>query len=315
MECAIVFPGQGSQAVGMLAALAAAHPEPAACFAEASAVLGYDLGALVREGPAEELNRTERTQPALLAADIACYRIWRRLGGPVPTVMAGHSLGEYAALVAAGALGFADGIRLVALRGRLMQEAVPAGQGAMAAILGLDAATVAEICRAAAQEEGAVVECANLNAPAQIVIAGTQAAVARAAELAKARGAKRVLPLAVSVPSHCALMRGAAERLAEALAGVELRTPSVPVLHNVDALAHPAPAECAQALAAQLHQPVRWVDLLGAVAARGVTAVLECGPGKVLIGLNKQCAPGLRGLAIGDPQGLAEALALVGATT
>jgi [acyl-carrier-protein] S-malonyltransferase len=304
---ACFFPGQGSQSVGMLDALAAAYPSVGETFAEASEALGLDLWALASQGPKEELDRTERTQPVLLAAGVAVWRVWREAGGAPAAVMAGHSLGEYAALVAAGALPFADGIRLAADRARYMQEAVPAGQGAMAAILGLDDAQVRAIC--AEQSQGAVLEAVNYNSPGQVVIAGETAAVERAAAAAKAAGAKRALPLPVSVPSHCALMGPAARRLAERLAGVLLQRPQVPVIHNVDVAESPDPAGLRERLVAQLHSPVRWVETVQAVAERGIVTAIECGPGKVLAGLNKRIAKQLVTLPVYDPETLERALA------
>src|SRR5690606_7356678 len=254
---AIVFPGQGSQSVGMLQELAAAFPSVRQTFAEASEALGYDLWNLVQNGPAEELNRTDITQPAMLAAGVAVWRVWQEQGGPVPAVMAGHSLGEYTALVCAGALEFAPAVRLVAERGRFMQEAVPAGEGAMAAVLGLDDDTVRSACARAAGEE--VVEAVNLNAPGQVVIAGHKAAVERALEELKAAGARRAVPLPVSVPSHCALMRPAADKLADYLQQVEIKPARIPVLHNVDVQMSSDPVAIRERLVQQLYSPVHWV--------------------------------------------------------
>lgn len=306
MPFAMVFPGQGSQSVGMLAELIDAAPEARAVFAEANEALGYDLAELVRHGPAEELNRTERTQPALLAAGVAVWRAWQARGGARPDLLAGHSLGEYTALVCAGALGFADALRLVEFRGRAMQQAVPAGQGAMAAILGLEDAEVIAACEAAAQ--GEVVSAVNFNSPGQVVIAGHKTAVDRAVELCKEKGAKRAVPLPVSVPSHCALMKPAAERMAERLAQVEIRAPVVPVLHNVDVAAHAEPQAIRAALVAQLHSPVRWVETVQALQARGVAALVEAGPGKVLAGLNRRIARDMQALPVYDPDTLDAAL-------
>lgn len=307
MSLAFVFPGQGSQSVGMLSELAAAYPVVQQTFQEASEVLGYDLWKLVTEGPAEELNQTHITQPALLAAGIAVWRVWQEKGGAQPEVMAGHSLGEYTALVAAGALSFADGIALVAERGRYMQEAVPAGAGAMAAILGLEDAKVIDICAQAA--EGEVVSAVNFNSPGQVVIAGQAAAVDRAMALAKEAGAKRALPLAVSAPSHCALMKPAAERLAEKLASIEISSPRIPVINNAD-VAMPTDAESIRsALVRQLYSPVRWVESVEKMAADGVERLVECGPGKVLVGLNKRIVKTMGATAIFDTASLEAALA------
>lgn len=303
---AFVFPGQGSQSVGMLAE-AATRAEVRDTFAEAGAALGYDLWQLVQAGPEAELNQTHRTQPAMLAAGVALWRVWCAEGGPQPVLLAGHSLGEYTALVAAGAIGFADAVQLVAERGRLMQEAVPAGSGAMAALLGLDEPAVRAACAEAA--DGEVVEAVNLNAPGQIVIAGAASAVARAVEAAKVRGAKRAVVLPVSVPSHCALMRPAAERLAERLADVDIRPPAIPVLHNADVARHADPAAIRAALVRQLHSPVRWIETIEAMAGAGVTTVVECGPGKVLAGMNKRIVKGLAAPTMPDLTALLAVLA------
>ncbi len=305
---ACVFPGQGAQSVGMLSALAAECPLVEDTFAEASEVLGRDLWRIVREGPAEVLDRTEHTQPAMLAAGIAVWRVWRSRGGPDPVALAGHSLGEYTALVAAEALSFADAVALVAERARLMQEAVPEGRGAMAAVLGLDDATVEALC--AGQRDAGVVEAVNYNAPGQVVIAGERAAVEAVAEAARAAGARRVVPLAVSVPSHSSLMREAAARLGERLAGVAFRAPRWPVLHNVDARPRAGADEVREALARQLHSPVRWTETVRALReAHGAGALLECGPGKVLTGLARRIDRGLEAHAVHDPESLAAALA------
>jgi [acyl-carrier-protein] S-malonyltransferase len=305
-KLAFVFPGQGSQAVGMLAELAAAYPAVSDTFAEASAALGFDLWRLVQDGPAEELNLTHNTQPAMLAAGIAVWRVWEREGGPSPAFLAGHSLGEYTALVAGGAIEFADAVRLVAERGRLMQAAVPEGTGAMAAILGLDDDQVRAACVQAAA--GEVVEAVNFNSPGQVVIAGHSGAVARAVEAAKAAGAKRAVALPVSVPSHCALMRPAAEQLALRLAAATVRVPATPVLHNVDVSVAQTADAVRDRLARQLHSPVRWVETVQRLVAEGVTLVVEAGPGKVLAGLNKRIDKNLESVAVFDPAGLAAAL-------
>jgi [acyl-carrier-protein] S-malonyltransferase len=309
MSLAFVFPGQGSQSVGMLAALAAAEPVVQQTFAEASAVLGYDLWALCQQGPEAELGSTERTQPAMLAAGVATWRAWLRHGGPKPVAMAGHSLGEYTALVCSGALDFAAAIDLVRFRGQVMQQAVPLGQGAMAAVLGLDDEQVAGACREA--QQGEVVEPVNFNSPGQVVIAGNATAVARAIEAAKARGAKRAVTLPVSVPSHSRLMMGAAERLAERLAAVEVRMPDVPAVYTVDVKTHTSPDGIRRALKEQLFKPVRWSETVRAMLTSGVTTLIECGPGKVLTSLNRRIErrPELTMLAVEDPEGLAAALA------
>ncbi len=308
MSFAFVFPGQGSQSVGMLAGLAAADPLVQSTFAEASAVLGYDLWKLASEGPEASLNETERTQPAMLAAGVATWRIWRGRGGGLPLLVSGHSLGEFTALVCAEALEFAPAIELVRFRGQIMQEAVPAGTGAMAAILGLDDAQIEAACREAAQ--GAVVAPANFNSPGQVVIAGEAAAVQRAIELAKARGAKRAVPLPVSVPSHTSLMKAAAQRLAERLGAMTVRAPHVRYLSAVDAAEHSGPDEIRALLVRQLSSPVRWSQTLKALTATGVSQVIECGPGKVLTGLNRRIEKreGLEYPALEDMAGIDAAL-------
>lgn len=307
---AFVFPGQGSQSVGMLAELGEQHALIRDTFAEASQALGYDLWSLIQQGPAEQLNQTDRTQPAILAASIALWRLWQAEGGARPAFVAGHSLGEYSALVAAGSLGFADAVRLVELRGQLMQQAVPAGQGGMAAILGLDDDTVRAACAEA--EQGEVVSAVNFNAPGQVVIAGAAAAVERAIETCKARGAKRAMALPVSVPSHCALMRPAAERFAEALSAVVWQVPQIALVQNVSA-AVPADLEVLrQDLLQQLYSPVRWVESIAWLAAQGVTELVECGPGKVLSGLNKRCAKGVNTHNLDTPDVFAAARAVLG---
>jgi [acyl-carrier-protein] S-malonyltransferase len=308
MSFAFVFPGQGSQSVGMLGALAAADASVRSTFDEASAVLGFDLWKLVSEGPEEALNATERTQPAMLAAGVATWRVWRGRGGALPVVVSGHSLGEFTALVCAEALPFGATVDLVRFRGQVMQEAVPAGSGAMAAILGLDDEAVEAACREAAQ--GAVVEPANFNSPGQVVIAGEKAAVQRAIEAARARGAKRAVTLPVSVPSHSSLMRGAAERLRERLRSFEVHMPRIPYLSAVDASAHERPDEIRELLVRQLSNPVRWSDTLRALSAGTVAQVIECGPGKVLTGLNRRIErrADLNFLALDDPASLEAAL-------
>lgn len=290
MTTAFLFPGQGSQSVGMLADLAAAFPQVGETFSEASEALGFDLWAMTQNGPEDDLNRTENTQPAMLAGDIATWRAWRSAGGGMPDFMAGHSLGEYAALVAADVLDFADAIRVVALRGRLMQAATPEGVGAMAAIIGLEDAVLEAICADISDEE--IVSCANYNAPGQVVLAGHRGAVEQACEAASAAGARRALTLPVSVPSHCALMRDAAIELGDALEDLDYGQPAVPIIHNVDVARHDEPAEIVEALACQLWQPVRWTRTIEKLAADGVTRFAECGPGKVLSGLNRRIARG-----------------------
>ncbi|MBF8781295.1 ACP S-malonyltransferase [Pseudomonas fulva] len=304
---AFVFPGQGSQSLGMLAELGAQHPLIIETFQEASEALGYDLWQLVQQGPEDQLNQTDKTQPAILAASIALWRLWLAEGGARPAFVAGHSLGEYSALVAAGSLTLKEAVKLVERRGRLMQEAVPAGHGAMAAILGLEDADVLAICAEAAEDE--VVSAVNFNSPGQVVIAGNKAAVDRAIELCKAKGAKRALPLSVSVPSHCALMKPAAERFAEAVGAIAWQAPRIPVVQNVTAAVAADLAGLKQDLLAQLHQPVRWVECVQALAAKGAVNLVECGPGKVLAGLNKRCADGVTTHNLNTPDAFAAARA------
>jgi len=308
MSFAFVFPGQGSQSVGMLAALGAAEPAVQSTFAEASRVLGYDLWQLVSEGPAEALNATERTQPAMLAAGTAVWRVWRARGGSVPARVSGHSLGEFTALVCAGALDFPAAIELVRFRGQVMQEAVPAGSGAMAAILGLEDEVVLAVCREAAGS--GIVEAANFNSPEQIVIAGERSAVQRAIEAAKARGAKRAVLLPVSVPAHSSLMRGAGERLRTRLASLPVRAPEIPYVSAVDAREHAAPEDIRELLVRQISSPVRWTDTLRVLSAGPIAQVVECGPGKVLTGLNRRIErrPDLAFLALEDPASIETAL-------
>lgn len=302
---AFVFPGQGSQAVGMLAT---AHERFAAvreCYAEASEALGFDVARLSLEGPESDLNRTEFTQPALLTAGVALWRAWLAQGGARPAFLAGHSLGEYTALVAAGALTLADGARLVRERGRLMQAAVPEGQGAMAAVLNAELALLSEACVAASVDGEAVVP-ANLNAPGQIVISGHAAAVDRALAALAARGVKRAIKLPVSVPSHSPLMRSAAEQFAERLRAVTWSAPSIPVIHNADVTSHVDAVSMQAALAAQLYSPVRWIETIESLAQQGVTRLAECGPGKVLLGMVKRIAPGIEGRSLAEPDALIE---------
>ena len=307
MTLAFVFPGQGSQAVGMLAELAAQYPVVKDTFEEASNVLKLDLWQIVRDGPEEMLNQTHITQPAMLTAGVATWRIWQARGGALPQLMAGHSLGEYSALVCAGALEFAAAVELVALRGRYMQAAVPAGEGAMAAILGLADAQVVAACKQAAQ--GDVVAAVNFNSPGQVVIAGQTGAVQRAIELCNAAGAKRALPLPVSVPSHCALMKPAAQQLAQRLQNMHVRKPQIPVINNVDVAMPDDAGAIRDALVRQLYNPVRWVEVVQRMANDGVTKLIECGPGKVLVGLNKRIAKEMTAHALVDAASLDKALA------
>ena len=303
----MVFPGQGAQSVGMMDGLAEEFPQVHKRFESASRVLGFDLWQLVHAGPAETLNQTQHTQPALLAASVATWDIWRALGGGEPRLMAGHSFGEYSALVCAGALDFEDAVALVAARGQHMQEAVAPGAGAMAAVLGLEAEVLQGVCKEASA--AGIVECANLNAPGQVVLSGTSAGVARASELAKAAGAKKVIPLAVSVPAHCALMEPAAARYAARIADVRFTAPEIPVLHNVDVDTHSEPEGIRQALVAQLSRSVRWQETMAEFARRGITHIVECGPGKVLGPLVKRGAPGVEPLALASPAEIRSALA------
>ncbi|GAB1054489.1 ACP S-malonyltransferase [Shewanella algae] len=300
---AFVFPGQGSQAVGMLADLAEGYPVVTETFREASEVLGYDLWQLVQQGPAETLNETDKTQPALLSASVALYRAWQAAGKAAPNVMAGHSLGEYSALVCAGVLKFTDAVKLVELRGQLMQQAVPAGTGAMFAIIGLDNDAIAKACEDSA--EGAVVSPVNYNSPGQVVIAGEKAAVERAAAACKAAGAKMAVALPVSVPSHCALMKPAADKLASALGNIEFSQPQIPVINNADVAQPQAAADIRDALVRQLYSPVRWTETVEAMAAMGVTELYEVGPGKVLTGLCKRINKSLTAKAVNDAASLA----------
>jgi [acyl-carrier-protein] S-malonyltransferase len=311
---AFVFPGQGSQAVGMLDAWGD-HPAVADTLREASEALGEDIGRLIREGPKEQLALTTNTQPVMLVAGIAAYRAWRAEGGAEPSVVAGHSLGEYTALVAAGALALADAAPLVRFRAQAMQEAVPVGTGAMAAILGLDAQKVIEGCAEAARSFGAnsgeVVEAVNFNDPAQTVIAGSKAAVDKACELLKGLGAKRALPLPVSAPFHSSLMKPAAEKLRERLAATPLQAPRIPVVNNIEVQVETEPDRIRAALYEQAFGPVRWVECVRAIQARGAEVIVECGPGKVLAGLVKRIDPALASAAIYDPATLADAKGLL----
>lgn len=308
MKFAFVFPGQGSQSLGMMAAYGDS-PVLRATFDEAAAALGRDLWQLVAEGPAEALSQTVNTQPLMLTAGIAVWRLWQEKGGAQPAMLAGHSLGEYAALVAAGVLELKDAVPLVELRAKAMQDAVPAGEGAMAAILGMDADKVKAIC--AEQAQGQAVQAVNFNSPEQTVIAGHKAAVERAAEACKAGGAKRAVMLPVSAPFHSSLMQPAAERLQAALANLDFKAPQIPVVNNVDVATLSHPAEIKAALVRQAAAPVRWVETMRAMQTAGITHVFECGPGKVLAGLTKRCADGLAGGAMNDLAGVEATLAAV----
>ena len=308
MKIAMVFPGQGSQSVGMLKAYAGL-PEVDSVRAEAAAALGDGFLKILDEGPAEQLGLTVNTQPAMVTAAIAAFRAWRALGGPAPAVVAGHSLGEYSALVASGVLSFKDALPLVRYRAQCMQDAVPEGTGAMAAILGLDDDGARAACAEAAQAE--VVQAVNFNAPGQVVIAGHKAAVARAIEACKARGAKRAMPLPVSAPFHSSLMQPAADKLEGFLKNVVFAVPSVPVINNVDVKTESDPNKIKNALVRQAAAPVRWVEVIRAMAAQGVTHIVECGPGKVLAGLVRRIDPGMQGLAAADRATLEQALAAI----
>lgn len=308
---ALLFPGQGSQSVGMLLGLG--FPEVRETYAEASEALGWDLLALIAEGPEAALNETERTQPALLAAGIALWRVWQREGLPTPAALAGHSLGEYTALVAAGALGFADALRLVAERGRLMQAAVPAGQGGMVAVIGLDDAAVEALCQRC--PVAGVLEPVNYNAPGQVVVAGDAAPLAWLEAEGKGAGARMLVRLPVSVPSHCALMKPAAERLAERLSEVPLRPTQIPVYNNIDARARTQPADIRLALAEQLYRPVRWTQTVERLSALGVSIFVECGPGKVLSGLGKRIVKTAQHVPLDDAAAFATVRERLGPTT
>jgi len=305
---AFVFPGQGSQHLGMLADLASENPIIQATFSEASGVLGYDLWNLVQQGSEAELNQTDKTQPALLTAGVALWRLWQEKGGKQPVMMAGHSLGEYTALVCAGAISLVDGVNLVRLRGEFMQQAVAEGSGAMAAILGLADDAIVAACESA--QEGQIVSPVNYNCPGQVVIAGEKDAVDRAIVACKAAGAKRAIPLAVSVPSHCALMKPAAEQLADALAAIEVTMPSIPVIQNVSASVPSSIEVLKTNLLTQLYSPVLWTNSVQSMVDQGVGITLECGPGKVLSGLNKKIHKALVVQAINEPAGLDAALTL-----
>ncbi len=307
-HCAFVFPGQGSQKVGMLAAAHAAFPAVRETFAEASAALNQDVWGLVQEGPQEALNLTATTQPLLLTASVALWRAWRAAGGAEPALMAGHSLGEFSALVCAGSLDFADAVRLVRQRGEFMQTAVPVGEGAMAAIIGLDDDSINRICADVSAAGDGEVAAVNFNSPGQVVIAGHTSAVERASAALKAGGAKRAMPLPVSAPFHTALMRPAGERLAEVLATLTIQAPTIPVVHNVHAQPESDPERIRSLLVEQIYSPVQWTACVAYMAGQGITQVVECGPGKVLSGLNKRIDSALLSHSLEEPAGLADAL-------
>jgi len=304
---AFVFPGQGSQKVGMLAEIAAAEAVVTQTFEEASEALGYNMWDLVQNGEQEALNLTENTQPVLLTASVALWRVWQGRGGATPAYMAGHSLGEFSALVCAGSLDFADAVKLVRARGQFMQTAVPVGEGAMAAVLGLDDELIVDICKQSSA--AGVVEAVNFNAPGQVVIAGHVAAVDQAIAALKEAGAKRAMPLPVSAPFHTSLMQPAAEKLSAAIDAIEWRAPAIPVVHNVHGQTESDPAAIRALLVRQLYSPVKWVDCVTAMVAQGVSTVVECGPGKVLSGLNKRIDKSLNSLNIEDPSSVDAALA------
>ncbi len=306
-QYAMVFPGQGSQSVGMVAGMYELSTAVKTLFDQASEVLGYNLWELVSDGPEQELNQTEKTQPALLTAGIATWQIWQEHCDTAPGLVAGHSLGEYTALVAAGVMAFEDAVKLVSLRGKCMQQAVPEGVGAMAAVLGLDDDKVAQVCQETASDQ--VVSAANFNSPGQVVIAGHKEAVERAVDAAKAAGSKRAILLPVSVPSHCMLMKTAADELSSHLDTLTLNEASIPVVQNVDASVKTDPAQLKQGLLEQLYKPVRWVEVIQAIQAKGMQCIIECGPGKVLSGLNKRIERSLDVHCIQDEQSLQKALA------
>lgn len=308
MKFAFVFPGQSSQSVGMMRGFADL-PVVRQTFDEASGILEQDLWTLVENGPETALSQTVNTQPVMLIAGIAVYRAWRKLGGVAPYLLAGHSLAEYTALVAGGALDFAEALPLVRFRAETMQQAVPEGTGGIAAILGLDEIKIKEVCLEAAQ--GEVLEAVNFNSPGQIVVAGHRTAVLRGMELAKTKGAKRAIMLPMSAPSHCSLMRGAAVKLKERLQSVAIKPPQIPVVHNADVSEHAEPDAIKEALVRQLYNPVRWVETIRALAQRGVTHVAECAPGGVLAGLNKRIAPAQEVFAFNDGAALKQALAVL----
>lgn len=306
---AFIFPGQGSQKVGMLLEAAAEFPIIEETFQQASSVLGYDLWALVQSGPQEDLNFTERTQPMLLSASVALWRAWAQQSQIVPALMAGHSLGEWSALVCAGVVDFKDAVRLVQLRGKYMQEAVPAGVGSMAAIIGLDDAAIIACCNAAAENE--VVTAVNFNSPGQVVIAGNVAAVERACILCKDWGAKRAQLLMVSAPFHSSLLKPAADKLADDIKAINFNSPAIPVIHNVNASTETDPTRIKELMIEQIYHPVLWVDCMGALVTAGVDTCVECGPGKVLSGLTKRIDRELTSLAIESPENLKQAVSLL----
>lgn len=308
MDFALVFPGQGSQSVGMMAPYDSLN-EVRNTFSQASEVLGFDLWDMAQQGPAETLNLTVNTQPLLLTAEVAIYRAWRAAHGPEPKAMAGHSLGEYAALVAAEALSFPDALRTVRFRAEAMQRAVPEGTGSMAAILGMDDERIRQVCRDAAQ--GEVLEPANFNSPGQVVIAGHKAAVSRGAALATERGARKVMPVAMSVPSHCSLMKPAAEKLRDFIAEIRIDRPRISIIHNADLRAITDPAEIKAALVRQLFSPVRWVDTVKTLTAQGITHFLESGPGKILTGMNKRIDGVQQAIVLSDADAIRQAIALL----
>jgi len=307
MTFAFVFPGQGSQSVGMLNSISQ-RPEVKATLQEASDALGEDVAKLIAEGPAEALSLTTNTQPVMLTAGVAFYRSWLAAGGPVPKVMAGHSLGEYSALVSSGVISFKDAVPLVRFRAEAMQSAVPVGTGGMAAILGLDDATVIKVCAEASAASGGIVEAVNFNAPGQVVIAGASDAVTKACELLKAAGAKRALPLPVSAPFHSSLLQPASEKLQGYLANIEFKAPTIPVINNVDVAILNDPVAIKDALVRQAAKPVRWQETIQAMAQQGITQVVECGPGKVLAGLTKRINDQLTGVPVFDETSLNEVL-------
>lgn len=306
MTLAFVFPGQGSQSIAMQAELAEQFPEVQACYAEASEELGFDLWQLAQVGPKETLDETVVTQPVMMAAGVAAWRVWQAAGGQTPSLLAGHSLGEYTALVCAGVIEFPEAIRLIRRRAELMQQAVPAGQGAMAAILGLDDDAVLAVCRDA--EQGEVVQAVNFNTPGQVVIAGARSAVERAAKLATEAGARRALLLSVSVPAHSDLMKPAAEELAEALAAANLEAPGIPVISNADVVCYETVEQIRDGLKRQLFSPVRWAETIGFMIEHGTSRIVECGPGKVLAGLNRRIDRSLSSNCLDSPASLEAAL-------
>jgi [acyl-carrier-protein] S-malonyltransferase len=306
-QLAFVFPGQGSQKVGMLADIAAHYPVVRDTFAQASAALGYDVWELIQQGPQEQLNLTEKTQPLLLTSSVALWRVWQQRGGAQPSLLAGHSLGEFSALVCAGAIAFEDAVRLVRARGQFMQTAVPVGEGAMAAVLGLDDDQIVQICQKASTE-GGVVEAVNFNSPGQVVIAGTVAGVDRAIELLKEAGSKRAMPLPVSAPFHTSLMRPAGDKLRAAMADLQVTAPTIPVVHNVHAQPETDPARIKAILVEQIYSPVKWVGCVEYMVKQGITTTVECGPGRVLSGLNKRIDKAVTCFGIDDVAGLEQSL-------